>query len=348
MKSKKVVNHLVSTHNAVAELSDTDLYGAMDGNLQNIHPISAFFELRSRDALGLNKQLIATITESADDDVRAAAAIALGQDNKPAHRKALVAALTDDAPSVVRRAAEALGRIGDEKELEVLRALLPEHPLVKRAADTAKTLLSYSLGKKNGLIPVPEPQQLLSLGNDKSSLIAVEPVSIKQKKLSDVLTEHLPKWTLADQALTINCGNWHYLLVFDRETLAKISKQQLSQFKQGHLLGALLRCERADGQYYRYAHILTHATVAKRLHLFAMRDASASEVAYYGEISFSADDINFSIHALNTRHTRPIIFEGEIDTKTSKVVVTRAAVATQKAACQPVQKRPRQIKMSVG
>lgn len=348
MKYKKVVNHLASTHNVMAELSNTDLYGAMAGSLENILPVSALLELQSRNARGLNKRLGTSLTESADDDVRAAAALALGKDNKPAHRKALVAALTDDAPAVVRRAAEALGRIGGEKELEILRALRPKNPLVKRAVDTAKTLLSYSLGQSRGLLKPPVTKQLLSLGHHKFSVIGIESISVKQKKLSDMLSEHLPKWKLADQAFTVDCGRWHYLLVFDRKTLAKIAKQQSSQFKQGHIFGALLRYEQADGQYYCYAQILTHSTRTKTLHIFAMRDTSASEVAYYGELTFSGEGLYFSINALNTRHTRPIAFEGEIETKTSRIVITRAAVATDKADNQPVQKQPRQIRMSVG
>jgi len=353
MKPTKTVDHFVSTHNVVAELSNTELFSALDSNVPNISPISALLELRKRDAQGLSKRLIACISESSDDDVRAAAALALGQDNRPAHRKALVSALADDTPFVVRRAAEALGRIGGEKELVALDTLLPNHPLVKRAVDNAKTLLAYSLGHSHGLLQAPEAKQILSLGQQKFSEIGVESVSVKQKKLSAALSEQLPRTILADQALTINCGRWQYLLVFDQQTLTKISKQQgsqinISQFKKGHLFGALLRCEQADGQYYRYANLLTHATSVNALQIFVMRDVSASEVAYYGDLSFSADGINFSIQALNSRHTRPVIFAGKIDTKTSKIVVTRAAVATEKASRQPLQIRPRQIKMSVG
>ncbi len=356
MKSNNMSNYLATTHNIVAKLSEADLYDAMKGGSRNILPISALFELGKRDASGLNKQLISGLTESDDDDVRAAAALTLGKENKPAHRKALAAALKDGAPTVVRRAAEALGRIGTSKELAALRALQPEHPLVKRAVDTAKTLLAYSLGQCEGLLAPPEAQQILRLGHHKSSEIEVKSVSIKQKKYSAMLSQKLPQCTLAEQALTIDCGRWQYLLVFENETLAKITKQQAShnnasnliaQFKNGHLFGVLLRCEKADAEYYRYAHILTHAKSPETLHLFAMRDASVSEIAYYGEIIFSAKGISFSIHALNTRHTRPIVFAGEIEAKTSRIVISRAAVANQKAERQPVQNQPRQIKMSV-
>ena len=113
-------------------------------------------------------------------------------------------------------------------------------------------------------------------------------------------------------------------------------------FDKSCVLGALLRCERVDGRYYLYAHLLTHTKKNKILHMFAIRNSG--EIAYYGEITHFDAGLHFSVNALNTRHTRPIVWEGLLDPSGPSINMTQAAVAAEKAENQPLQKRPRQIK----
>jgi len=325
-----------------AELSDKDLQKAIKNEIAEIHPIDAITELVARNSPQFPALLRERLTSAVDDEVRASSAAALSAKNTAANRNALLAALKDKAPEVVRRAAQSLGRIGGAAELEALRKLRPKQPVVKRAMITAKTLLSYRLGEKRGLLNTPKENVLLHLGTSKFLPIDVKALSLKKLGLAEQLARDLPEIRLSDQTLKIDCDRWNYLVVFNREVF---SRNAAALFKKSSLFGILLRNEQIDDRYNRYAYLLTHPGTGNKLQTFAMRESA--EIAYYGQILQAEDGLEFDIKALSSRHTRPIEFSGIINPKNQTISGIHALMGIEKDPKQPAQKQPRQIRFAI-
>lgn len=321
--------------------STARLRKALRGQVPEIRPIEALHELRARGAPRLSAILVEIVAGEDDIDLRATAAQALGRKRTAKHREALLKALDDDEPEVVRRAVESLGRIGGERELERLQALRPRDPVVKRAVETARTLLSYRTGSKGGRLSAPEASQVLDPGRAKTREISVKPVSAKTlEDLTEHLQRELPALPVASVAHTIDCGTAEYLLVFHDALSRGKGADVLSEGSA--IPAALLRRAEVDGTYYLTAHVLTHPGRGKSAHVFVL--STSGQTLYYGEVTTGPERARFSIAALNTRHTRPMALEGTLGYEALDIRLERGLVATEKAVVQPVPKRPRQIR----
>ncbi len=334
---KKATQSLIA-----AELSDGDLQKAVKDELADVHPVDAITELVARDSPRFPALLRERLIAAASAEVRASSAAALSVKSTVANRSALLGALKDEVPEVVRRAAQSLGRIGGAAELEALRKLRPKHPVVKRATTAAKTLLSYRLGEKRGLLNAPAESTLLNLGAGKSKPFDVTALSLKKLGLAERLAREMPEIRLSDQALKVVCDRWNYLVVLNREVF---SRNAAAITKKSGLFGILLRNEEIDDRYYRYAYLLTHPGTANRLHVFAMRESA--EVAFYGHLLKTDDGLGFHVQALNTRHTRPIEFSGNVNQQQRSFTDIHAVMAIEKHPAQPAQRKPRQIRVAV-
>lgn len=319
--------------------TDAQLRAALTDEMDDIRAVDALIQLNARGGPSLSALLIDLATNSDDIDLRATAAHALGQKAMPKHRATLRQVVDDDEREVARRAAEAMGRIGGEAELKKLRTLRPKDPVVKRAVETAKTLLTYRTGATRGRLSVPQPSETLTLGKAKAGEIVIQAVDPEVLAgISDHLKKMLPQLPLARSAHTLECGKAQFLVVLHKD----LAKKNLDTMKgKSMVAGALLRQAQIDGTYYLDGEILTHPGTGNSVRVFVMRHSG--EVSHYGELALGEKSAAFNVTAMNTRHAKPIELRGSIAYRTLNITVERAKVATERAVVQPTAKRPRQM-----
>jgi hypothetical protein len=326
-------------------LSAADVPGALHGysvqalkrevrKPKNMHPLIALEELLRRQAPGFLGMVRQQLARAEDETLRASCAALLGGQKTAANRAALQAALQDASPDVVRRAAEALGRIGEAEELAALRAMRTRKPVVRRSIDAAKTLLSYTLGETRGLLPAPAAEELLTLGSAKSAPIRV--TTVDTERFGPSLSTGLPGIQASATACLIDCQRWRYLLVFNRRVFTRKAAVLAGR---PCVLGALLRSETATGRFVHYASVLSHPQPGEPLQLSVMRPNGV--VLYHGELSPA--DWQFRVRALNSRHVLPVVFTGTLDIDRQTLTASRAEVALRMAGKQPPSKRPTPI-----
>ena len=334
-----------STH-----LGAADVPGALHGHSvqelkrevrqpKDMHPLIALEELRRRQVPGFLGMVRQQLARAEDETLRASCAGMLGGQKTAANRTALEAALQDASPDVVRRAAEALGRIGEADDLAALRALRTRKPVVRRSIDAAKTLLSYTLGETRGLLPAPAAEDLLPLGRAQTAAIRV--TTVDTDRFGPSLRTGLPGIQASAKACLIDCERWRYLLVFNRQVLAR---QAAVLAGRPCVLGALLRSETATGRFVHYASVLSRPQPGEPLQVSAMRPNG--EVLYHAELS--PGDWQFRVRALNSRHVLPLAFTGTLDVERQTLKVSRAEVALRAAGKQPPPERPTPILTRIG
>ncbi len=344
MAKKKISKAKVRQIAPPPQPSEAKLQRALTGEVDDIRPADALMQLNARGVSGLTGLLVDIAIKSEDIDLRATAAQALGQAATAKHRATLLRVLDDEEPEVARRAAEGLARIGGEVELKRLRALRTHDPVLKRAVDMAKTLLSYRTHSTSGRIGAPSPEDLLDLGLAKARPITVEPVSAADLKgLAPGLERELPTLPLADLGHAIDCGRAQYLLVFHKDFGRPKGLDTLQ--KRSSIMGALLRKAQVDGTYYLDGHVVAHPGPGKTAHMFVMR--GSGEVSHYGRLTLDAKVPSFTISSRNTRHARPISLSGTLGYGTLDLNFDRAQVATEKSAVQPIPKKPRQLQAAL-
>lgn len=305
---------------------------------QGMHPLIALEELRRRRAPGFLATVREQLALAEDATLRASCAALLGSEKTAVNRAALGAALQDPSPDVVRRAAEALGRIGEADDLAALRAMRTRRPVVRRSIDAAKTLLSYALGETRGLLPPPPAEEILTLGRARSTAMRVSTVDID--RLDASFSTGLPGMQPTAKACLIDCRRWRYLLVFNRQVF---TRQAALLSSQSCLLGALLRSEAATGRFVHYASVLSRPMPDEQLQVSVMQPRGL--LLYHGDLS--TVDWLFRVRALNSRHVLPMIFTGLIDIDQQTLVVSRADLALKKAGKQPPPKSPTPMLTSI-
>lgn len=306
---------------------------------KDMHPLIALEELRRRQAPGFLGTVRRQLASAEDATLRASCAALLGAEKSAANRAALEAALQDASPDVVRRAAEALGRIGEAQDLAALRAMRTRKPVVRRSIDAAKTLLSYALGETRGLLPAPAAEELLTLGRAQSAAIKVRTVGTDS--FGPSFSTGLPGIQESANACLIDCERWRYLLVLNRRVFAR---QAAVLAGRPCVLGALLRSETATGRFVHYASVLSRPQPGEPLQVSVMRPNGM--VLYHAELSPA--DWQFRVRALNSRHVLPVAFTGTLDIGRQTLTVSRAEVALRKAGKQPPPKRPTPIVTRIG
>ena len=132
---------------------DSDSECAADvGNA--ISPLAAAFALWSRNAhrpADFYQHYLLPLPASR----RAATISALGSRALPGVQQLLIHSLTDSSELVIRRAAEALVKIGNGQARDALNQLHPDQPMARRAVETARKWLS-TMPESQLSNPIPE------------------------------------------------------------------------------------------------------------------------------------------------------------------------------------------------
>src|SRR5688572_10561361 len=96
-------------------LSERTLVEVVRGASEASEPTEALRELLRRRPRRAPLLAEVVADRARPTEMRAIAAVALGRQATPAARDALIAAVRDQDPLVLRRVAEALGKVGDEQ-----------------------------------------------------------------------------------------------------------------------------------------------------------------------------------------------------------------------------------------
>ena len=262
--------------------------------------------------------------EKQDTDVRAMAALHLGRLAIPAHREALLEVVSGSLDPVRRRAAEALGRIGNEESLAHLRRLRPRDPVVKRSVNFARSLISYRLGLGTDLLEAPPARRLASSQRVRSVDTAIPPATgILLEEALAASREELPAMRLSSAgARQLACGANQFVLAFNREFHERKTLSALRR-RNAVLMVVLWKPSTLDF-FETYMYVLAHPEREGRLRLLGLR--SMGLITLTGEIDLRERSAAFRIQSTRTPHQVPLELEGNYDHETQSIEFTTAVI----------------------
>jgi hypothetical protein len=243
----------------LAELSNDELVSALTAASPPADPRSVLAELALRDAPELGAAARAVLDdESADDEARRAAAIALGRRAEPQNETALVRALSARDIGIVRHAAASLGKIGERPALEALRAVdARDRPVPGRAIAFARSLIAYRLGLEEERLARPSASELLQLHRGDAVPLDIEPVpdGAFQSAASELAAE-LPRLPLATSgSVRMSCLGEH-LWVALAEEVAKGGRERIAA--RSAVAAVVLKLSTCPQRWYVHEYVLTH------------------------------------------------------------------------------------------
>ena len=296
----------------MARAPDTELLGLAKQAPERDLAVAAIRELVVRRTPRLGAILRSIVTDGErDPDLRTLAAVELGHDARPANREALAEVLTDAPPGVTRRAAEALGRIGDEDSLTRLRRLRPSNPVLRQAVDFARSLISYRLGLGDDLLDAPPPPRLDdALRAPPMELTFATPPDAVRTEAMAAAQREFPAVPLApDGALSFECGSDRFYAAF---TAAVQRRKTLVPLRERNaVLVTVMKRAAAIGEYTAYLYVLTHPERAGRIRLFGVRPSGL--IVLTGEAEVGDRVAEFRVGSLATPHLVPLTVEASYD-----------------------------------
>jgi hypothetical protein len=240
-------------------------------------------------------------------DLRATAAVELGKHLAISHRRELVLALDSKESTVVRRAAEALGRIGDEEALEALVPLRPPSDKAQCSIAFARTLISHRLGLNRYPLKPPPDDALLLVQPENAVLLKTEPVSAAElDEISSNLDRVLPAISASEEgALRFACDKNRFLIVFNKQihgwhTLAPLKERDA-------VFAVVLKRSQALHSYFVYEYILVEPAGPDGLTIFGVR--ASGIVTRYGTGSLTGRGIDMWLRSVDTPYSPPVELE---------------------------------------
>jgi hypothetical protein len=296
----------------MARAPDAELVGLAKQVPDQDLAVAAVRELVVRRSSRLPAVLRDIVTDGEKDpDLRSLAAVELGHDARPANREALAEVLTGSPPGVARRAAEALGRIGDEASLARLRRLRPTDPVLRQTVGFARSLISYRLGLGQDLLDAPPPPRLddAQRAAPMEITFAAPPETVRAEAMAAAQRE-FPTVPLApDGALHFECGSDRFFAAF---TAAVQRRKTLTPLvERNAVLVTVMKRAAAIGEYTAYLYVLTHPERAGRVRLFGVRPSGL--IVLTGEADVGDRVAEFRVGSLATPHLVPVTVEASYD-----------------------------------
>jgi hypothetical protein len=323
-------------------VGERELVAAVEGRSETLGSREALQELSRRRSPRRTTVLTEVVADSErPGDLRATAAVELGRDNKASHRNALVGALRSRDHTVVRRAAEALGRIGDEEALAALRSLRPRSEPVRRSVRFARTLISYRLGLDSDRLRPPAADELLEVQPQDAVPVSLQPLTVPSvEEVVPDLRQQLPAVTVsAEGAHEITCGDQRFLLVFNaevhrRKTLASLGRRPT-------VAAVVFKWSAGLDRYYLQEYQLVDPGQDGGPLLFGVRTTGV--VVHFGPVGLRAQEADFSVRTVNTPYAPPVDIEGTYDHGDRLIVARRALVQPGRQASQRRAATPRKL-----
>jgi hypothetical protein len=313
------MTHQYDVERPLEGLREEALVEAVEGAAVGIGRAEALKELARRRSPRAAVVLSAVLLDDAvPADVRAVAAVEAGKQVAPGSEPALVAALGSGPSLVVRRAAEALGRIGGREALQVLRAVRTheDEPEVARAVSFARSLISYRLGLGSDLVETPGTADMLEL--DDPVDVQGEPVAPNAvEQMAPQYRLEVPSVPLSLQgALQLRCGANEFL-VLPQQAVADPGARNA-------VVAVVLKRAQSLGYFALHLYILSHPRDERTLAVSGVRPDGT--VTHAGEMLLGAREHPFRIRALDTPYGPPVDIQGHIDFAPQRIVLTKALV----------------------
>jgi hypothetical protein len=293
-------------------VTEGELIAAVEGRSETLSSAEALKELiRRRSHKGRAILMRLVMDDEQPADLRATAAVELGKEHRNDYQEALIASLRSKDRSVVRRAAEALGRIGDGLALEALAALRPRTPAVRRSVDFAKTLISYRHGlESHRLQPPPESKRMEVNVRRAIPLKVGKPKAAELEQNLPHLRRELPAIAVSlEGVLEFSCGADRFLVMFSRDvhrrkTLAPVGSKS-------SVPAVVLKRSPSLERFYVYEYLLTHPAEDGSLQLFGMRTTGV--LTHFGEVQLEPTRAEFKVGTVETRYSPPVIIQGSYE-----------------------------------
>jgi hypothetical protein len=245
----------------------------------------------------------------------------------------------------VRRAAEALGRIGDEEALEALALLRPSADEVRRSVAFARSLISHRLGLNRYPLKPPPDDALLHVQPENSVHLQTLPVSAGElDEISENLNRVLPAIPVSGEgALRFACDKNRFLIVFHRElhgwnTLAPLKEQDA-------VLAVVLKRSQALHGYFVYEYILAEPSGRDGLRIFGVRPSGV--VTHYGIGDLNGSTMNIRLRSLNTPYSPPLEVKLSYIHETRRVDFAAARLNPQPTAVKKKAREPKRLILSI-
>ncbi|KQZ89762.1 hypothetical protein ASD62_11070 [Phycicoccus sp. Root563] len=284
----------------------------------------AVLALRESASLpGLSQELV---LGHGDDRVRALSAVILGRIPGAASQEALLTALGDPEPTVQRRVAQALGRVGDSQALETLARLQPpEDTPVGRDVRMARVLLSHRLGVADSLV---QPVEMSTFTRTRGVPIAWKTRSRLGKAAVVASAEReLPGIALTTRSVqTFTCGDTPGALAVDAGLRGQ-AQEGRDLFASPRLVGALLRERACSERYTLDGYVLTDdrdGTGGAEVHVWVVRPDGT--VVHEGRATVEGTSVRFSVDRSQAPYGSPVRVSGTYDTATGALSVDEAIV----------------------
>lgn len=277
--------------------------------------------LARRDAPGVRNLARELLRGHADDRVRAMSAVVLGRDGGPESHEALLGAVNDSHPLVLRRVAQALAKVGGEEALAALRRVQPPTDSPEgRDVRASRMLLSYRLGIPEVLVGATETTTFSSRRPDEIGFGGRS--RVPRGEVLAAAQRELPALSVVGRGVrTFTCSGRPGALALDSELAAR-------GFAGPRLLGALLR-ERvcSESRYSLDVYLLSDdrdGTGGTRPRLWLVRPSG--RVVHAGDAEVADGRATFRVAESVAPYGNPIKVTGSCDLASGKLTIDEAYV----------------------
>ena len=328
-------------------LTESELVAVLEKRSEAVPASEALKELNRRRSGKATKIMMGILGDTRySADLRASAAVELGKSPGVSQRRALAAAVGSREPVVVRRAADALGRIGGEDALEALARLRPHRAEVRRSVAFARALISCRLGLNRYRLKPPAEDTLLKVRPNDA--VKLRPRPVPAAELDDIaenLNRMLPAIPVsAEGALRFSCGENRFLIVFPLQlhrwrTLAPLTRRNA-------VVAVVLKRSQVLGGYYIYEYVLTDPVRDGGLKVYGVRPSGV--MTHYGEADLKDSRTDAWLQTVDTPYTPPVDLQLSYEHPSRKLTFDVALLNPQPVAYQKRAKAPKRLMMPIG
>ncbi len=260
--------------------------------------------------LSVEEAAAVLLERRSSDELRAAAAVELGRLSPTRAEPALIKALGDAEPALLRHVARSLGLVGGAEAREALRRVQDLQGPAAGAVEFAISLISYRLGDRERLIEPPRLVRPAPRGELTVPLefrpITSEEATRRQKDLQRAV----PADGLdAESGLRFVCGaSEHWILLAKKvvraETLAKVLSRPL-------VVGAILKYRVCSDRYTLDEYLLGNGDRDQGSTILGVRPSGS--VVHAGTARIEGSSARFELGSAIGPYARPVRLEGRFD-----------------------------------
>jgi hypothetical protein len=235
----------------------------------------------------------------------------------------------------VRRAAEALGKVGDARALDALERLAPRAGPTKRSVAFAKSLISYRLGLDLHRIRRPPASDDPHVSPRQA--IDIVPVRPRPQTVAQVMTdaaEEFPSVALSNRsAVHFACAGHEFVLLL-ATSFEDLSALDALTASHG-VVGSVFERAPATHRYFLAEYLLSDPGPRATVRLIGVRpDGTVTHVG-----ALRPKEGNFEVHSVNTPHSPPVDIAGQYDFTARRLTFDRFQV---QPGLETTRKPPRQ------